>query len=332
MQPSGRIGTPVLRYLPSADVERCLPDVATRLDMASTALAAISRGTAEMPAKVGVHPRPGALLHAMPAWLRETDLVGLKWVSAYPGNNDRGLPATNALVLLNDAETGLLTWLMDGGRITAIRTAAVSGVAMRLLRPSRVERVAMIGAGIQARSHAEVVATLLPDVELVIYDLHRDRADALATDVARDHGLKATAVDDARDAAAAAQIVITAARMGTISQVMTSDWLAPGTLVIAVDFATYASAELARAARVFATDDREQFVSLRASGLFEGYPDPTTTLGALIDNPAEGSPEDGDDSRPVLVNHLGIGLADVVFASEIARRADEAGMGMELPR
>lgn len=332
MQPSGRIAMPPLRYLPSADVERCLPDVSTRLDMASTALTAISGGTAEMPAKIGVHPRPGALLHAMPAWLREGDLVGLKWVSAYPGNSDRGVPATNALVLLNDPETGLLTWLLDGARITAIRTAAVSGVAIRLLRPSRVERVAIIGAGIQARSHAEVIRALLPDVELLVYDLHTERAEALAEEVARDHGLTATAIDDPRGAASAAQIVITAARMGTISQVMTSDWLAPGTLVIAVDFATYASAELARAARLFVVDDRDQLFALRASGLFEGYPDPTNTLGALIDDPSATEATAADDPRPVLVNHLGIGLADVVFAAEIARRADEAGLGMELPR
>src|SRR5688572_20845584 len=98
MQPSGRIGLPPLRYLSSAEINECLPDVDTRLDLAATALTALSRGTAEMPPKVGVHPRPGALLHAMPAWLRSSDVVGLKWIAAFPGNSERGMPAINGLI------------------------------------------------------------------------------------------------------------------------------------------------------------------------------------------------------------------------------------------
>src|SRR5262245_40007980 len=182
MQPTGGVGSsgmPPLRYLPSAELERCLPDVGARLDLAARALSALSRGDAEMPAKIGVHPRPGALLHAMPAWLKDGDLVGVKWVSAYPNNNERGVPATNALVVLNDADTGVATWIMDGSRITAVRTAAVSGVALRLLRPKRVDRILIIGAGIQARSHLEVIAAVMPQAEVVINDVHPERAAAL---------------------------------------------------------------------------------------------------------------------------------------------------------
>lgn len=320
-----RTGPVPLRYLSSAELDQCLPDVDTRLELATTALSALSRGGAEMPAKIGVHPRPGALLHAMPAWLRAGDLVGLKWVSAYPDNNIRGLPATNALVMLNDAETGVVTWIMDGTRITAIRTAAVSGVALRLLRPDRVDRIALVGAGVQARSHIEVIGALAPDAELVIYDHHPERAEAVAAE-ARTAGRSASVAGSAEEAAGSARVVITMARLGSASQIMGSDWLAPGTLVIAVDFDTHASAELARSARMFAVDDRDQFLALRAAGRFDGYPDPTTTIGELIDG--AGGPGEGH----MLVNHLGIGLADVVFANDIAHRAMEQGLGMELPR
>jgi len=320
-----RTGSLPLRYLSSAEIDQCLPDVDTRLDLARTALSALSRGAAEMPPKIGVHPRPGALLHAMPAWLRDGDLVGLKWVSAYPGNKARGLPATNALVMLNDADTGVATWIMDGTRITAVRTASVSGVALRLLGPGRVDRIALLGSGVQARSHVEVIGALMPDAELVLYDHHPERAEAVAAE-ARLAGRSASVAHSALEAVGSAQVVITMARLGSMTQVMTSDWLAPGTLVIAVDFATYASAELARSAGLFAVDDRDQFVALRASGRFDDYPDPSITLGELIDR----APATGDG--PVLVNHLGIGLADVVFASAIARRALDQGLGMELPR
>ncbi len=321
-----------LRYLSGADVDRCLPDVVTRLDLAEQALRALARGDAEMPPKIGVHPRPGALLHAMPAWLRDGDLVGLKWVAAFPGNRAANLPAINGLVVLNDPETGVPTWIMDAGRITAVRTAAVSGVALRLFRPAQVERVAIVGAGIQARSHLEVLGALLPNVPLVICDRHPERAEAVARE-ARASGLPAQAAADPREAAAGASIVITVATLGTSAQVMTSEWLAPQCLVVAVDFATYVSAELARSAARFVVDDRAQFLAYRDGGYFDGYPEPSATLGETLDDGATGMT---DQSSPggsrTVVTHLGVGLADVILADAIARRAADMGAGMELPR
>ena len=60
-----------------------------------------------MPPKIGVHPRPDAFLHAMPAYLRELDVVAMKWVSGFPDNPARGLPAISGLIVLNDADTGV---------------------------------------------------------------------------------------------------------------------------------------------------------------------------------------------------------------------------------
>ena len=336
MQPRGRIGSPPLRYLSSAELDECLPDVDTRLDLAAAALTALSRGTAEMPAKIGVHPRPGALLHAMPAWLRSEDIVGLKWIAAFPGNSERGLPAINGLIVLNDPDTGTPTWIMDAARITAVRTAAVSGVAIRLLAPAAVERVAIVGGGVQARSHAEIVGALLPDAELVIYYRHLNRAEAVAAD-ARAAGLAASVAGSAEVAVGSAQVVVTACTLARPGQVMTPNWVAPGSLVVSIDFATYASAKLARAARLFAVDDREQFLAYRDGGHFDGYPDPTATLGELLEASATATAtatatEADQKQRPVLVNHLGVGLADVMFAAAIARGAGERGAGTELQR
>src|SRR5688500_17054308 len=152
---------PPLRYLSAAELERCLPEIDARLDLAAQALRALSHGSAEMPPKIGVHPRQGALLHAMPAWLRDGDLVGLKWIAAFPDNRKRGLPAVSGLLVLNDPDTGMPTWVMDAAGITAVRTAAVSGVALRLLAPGDVRRVALIGAGgVQGQVHREVVSAL----------------------------------------------------------------------------------------------------------------------------------------------------------------------------
>jgi len=318
------MAVPPLRYLSAAEVDGCLPPVGERLDLAARALSALGRGVAEMPPKIGVHPRPGALLHAMPAWLREGDLVGMKWVAAFPGNRAHGLAAISGLVVLNDPETGVPTWIMEAGRITAVRTAAVSGVAIRTFRPANVERVAILGAGVQARSHVEIVAALLPEAEIVVFDRHPDRAQAVV-DQARAAGGRAALAESAEAANRTAQVVISVATLGSGSQVMESDWLAPGALMVAVDFATYASAALARSVHSFVVDDRAQFLTYREAGYFDGYPDPAATMGELLD-------AGGTGALPALVTHLGVGLADVILADAIRRRAEESGAGMELPR
>jgi ornithine cyclodeaminase/alanine dehydrogenase-like protein (mu-crystallin family) len=94
---------------------------------------------------------------------------------------------------------------------------------------------------------------------------------------------------------------------------------------VPVDYATYCAAEVARDAALFLVDQREQFVANREAGLFDGYPDPTATLGEAlvrdITRPAAGR---------VVVSHLGVGLADLVFADAILGRATEAGLGTVL--
>ena len=99
------------------------------------------------------------------------------------GNEARGLPAISALVVLSDPTTGQPVAILDGGAITAQRTAAVTGVAVRRFAPAvhgRAARVTLIGAGVQGRSHLPVLGAVLPGLELAIHDRHADRADALA--------------------------------------------------------------------------------------------------------------------------------------------------------
>jgi ornithine cyclodeaminase/alanine dehydrogenase len=244
-------------------------------------------------------------------------------VSAFPGNRRHDLPAIGGLVVLNDPETGLPTWVMGAARLTALRTAAVSGVAVRLFRPPDVQRVAILGAGVQAYSHAEVVGALLPDSELVLFDRNRERADSVAAEWRARDRQRVVVAESAEEAAGTSQVVITAATLSK-TQLMTPDWLSAGALVVSIDFATYASASLARAAGAFLVDERDQFLAYRASGYFDGFPEPTATLGQLLDAP----PAHVDGI--VHVNHLGIGLADVVFADAIARRASENGAGVNL--
>lgn len=327
-----------LRWLSSSAVEAAMPPLTERLELAERTMVALATtGSAEMPPKIAIHPRPdGSWMHAMPAHLRSVDpahdLAGMKWVGGFATNNAKGVSALNALVIVNDPDTGVPVAVMDGGPITAQRTAAISGLAIRSFAPSTGERqvrVALIGAGVQGKSHLPVLGHLLPGMEIAIFDRHPERADALADRARQTDGITdARTANSAREAIEGADVVVTTASFTSrdLRQVMTSDWLGPDSLVVAVDYATYCSAEAAREASLFVVDHREQFLANRDIGNFDGYPDPATTLGEAI---IAGSMR---PSGRVVVTHLGVGLADLVFADAILARAASAGLGQELPR
>jgi ornithine cyclodeaminase/alanine dehydrogenase len=318
-----------------------MPPIEERLRLAELTMTALV-ADAELPAKIGVHPRPtDSFAHAMPAHLRGhgpndaaatslSDALGMKWVAGFPTNGALGLPAIHALVVLNDPATGVPIALLDGGPITAQRTAAVSGVAIGRFAPDasgRSSRVALIGAGVQGRSHLPVLGHLLPGCELTLFDPDAGRADALAGVAAGTVGIGTVRVADAaREATRGADVVVTAAAFGPVRQVMRNDWLEPDALVVPIDYATYAAAEIARDAALFLVDERGQFLANRDAGLFDGYPDPTATLGEAIlaETPRPGG--------RVVVTHLGVGLADVVFGRAILAAAEAAGLGLLLPR
>ena len=330
---------PPLRYLTAAEVSAAMPPLAERLRLAEQTMVALV-ADAELPPKIGVHPRAdGSFAHAMPAHLRgpdpdgTDDLLGVKWIAGFPANRAAGLPAIHGLVLLTDPVTGIPSGILDAGPITAERTAAVSGVAVARFAPrvaGRHVRVAILGAGVQGRSHLPVLGAVLPGMEVAVFDRHPDRAVALAEIARRTPGIaSARSAPTAREASELADVLITAASFAPAPerQSLTNDWLSADALVVAIDYATYVSASVARDAALFIVDHREQFLANRDAAAFDGYPDPTTTIGEAIVG-AMSRPERGR----VLVSHLGVGLADLLFGRAIVERAAAKGLGTVLPR
>lgn len=327
-----------LRYLSGRDVTAAMPDLPARLELAEATLRGLA-GPADLPAKIAVHPRPdGSFGHAMPAFLPgaaddgSADRLGMKWVLGFPANAGVGLPVLSALLLLNDPSTGLATAILDAGPITAQRTAAVSGVAIRAWAAPAdrsAPRAALIGAGVQGHSHVPVIAHLLPGVELAVFDRDPSRAEALAQAARELPGTgSARVAASARAAVEGADVVVTAASFAPPSerQAMTNDWLGPNALVVAVDYATMCAAEVARDAALFVTDHTDQFLANRDAGQFDGYPEPHGMIGAALDRPG------GRPPGRVLATHLGTGLADVVFGAAILAEAERRGLGTLLNR
>ena len=303
------------RYLRRADVAALLPSVHDQLDLVEDTYRAVAAGRVELPPKPGVHPRRNSFLHAMPAYLRDDDVVALKWVAGFPSNKERGLPYITGLIVVNDPDTGLPTAVMDAAEITAARTAAASGVCIRRWAPEGWSSAAILGCGEQARYHARVLNALNSDVVIRAYDPHRERIEQLVGRVEAAAGPEAAVRD--------ADVVISAGPIVEEPESpLGSSWLGERWLALPIDFDFYFSAEAIAAADLFVVDDVDQFEHYRSLGHFRGWPFPVAIVGAALAEP--GSP------AKVLCCNLGIGALDAAFSARVLAAARERGVGTEL--
>jgi ornithine cyclodeaminase/alanine dehydrogenase-like protein (mu-crystallin family) len=328
---------PVLRYLSATDVHAALPGIEERLQLAERTLLGLGEG-AQLPPKIGVQPAPaGSFAHAMPALLRgreadgSRDLLGLKWVVGFPANVDVGLPSIHGTTILSDALTGRPRAILDAGALTAERTAAMSGLAVRRWGPppGSTPRVAIVGAGVQARSHLPVLSHLLPGARVVLCDRELARAEALAQDLADPAAGLGSFGDvrtssDAAEATRGSDVVLTMVSFGPRRQVLPEEAFGDSSLVVAIDYDMCVPAATVRRAGLFLVDHREQYLANRTETVFVGYPDAPMTIGDAIRDAIP---------RPagrVIVTHLGVGLADIVFADAVLQRAEADGIGVVL--
>src|SRR4029453_4317648 len=175
------MAAPSLRYLSRADVEAVALAGVEVIELLEDVFRAKREGAAEMPAKIGVHPRDDAFIHAMPAYLESADAVGIKWVAGYPDNQEHGLPYIHGLFLLTDAGTGAPLAVMDATWITEIRTAAASMLGIRALAERPVETLGILGCGRQGGVHLELAMEALPGLARgTLFDRHTEPAKNLA--------------------------------------------------------------------------------------------------------------------------------------------------------
>ena len=315
---------PTLRYLTRADVEAVRLTGVEVLDIVDDVFRAKREGAVEMPAKIGVHPRDDALIHAMPAYLESADAVGVKWVAGYPDNQALGLPYIHGLFVLTDAATGVPLAVMDATWITEIRTAAASMLGIRALAERPVEALGILGCGRQGSVHLELATEVFPDLARVtLFDRHPERAEALAAAHAElDVRIAATAGEIAERADA---VITTAAIVRDPDRPLRKEQLAEATVACAIDFDASLAEDLFEDAVLFVVDDVPQYRHYREQGYFAGYPDDPVELSDALDPYAQHPP-----GLRVYVP-LGIALEDVAVAAELNRRAAESGLGTELP-
>lgn len=325
----------MLRVLNGADVARLLP-MAACIELLDGALRALSRGDVVLPLRTMTWlPDRSGLLGLMPGYLGEPRSFGLKVVSVMHGNHDAGLPSHQGVVMLFGVEHGEPLGVFDADAITAIRTAAASGVATRVLARADAADLALVGSGAQAVTHLDAMRAVRPLRRVRVWSRTAANAAAFAARESKRTGLPVEASPNAEAAVRGADLVCTTT--AAKEPVLRGEWLAPGAHVNAVGACFAGSRELdseaVRRARLF-TDCRESceneagdfLIACREGAIGKAHL--LGEIGEVLLGRLEGrrSPED-----ITIYESLGIAIEDLATAHFLLQRAAETGAGVAVP-
>lgn len=301
-----------------------------------TALADFSRGRVMQPLRTVLQlPSTGhghAFYGVMPAYLPALPALGTKMVTVFTSNAERGLPSHLATIALLDPETGALVALVDGRYITEARTAAVSAVSVNYLARPDAGVLALIGSGVQARSHLEAIARVRELKDVRVWSPSPDRRQAFATEMASHSPAPIRAVSSAKEAVHDASIVVlvTAAH----EPVIQSDWIAEGAHICAVgacrpdqremDAALVARGEVWVDSRQAALSESGDIVLAIKDGAIE-EDHIAGELGTFIAAALRRK-----DNRLTIFKSLGMAVEDVAAAHLAFSRARQAGRGQSI--
>jgi ornithine cyclodeaminase len=276
----------------------------------------------------------------------ELPVVGTKIINANPGNPDRGLPRASGLVVVFDLVTARPVCIMEGARISSLRTAAVSAVCVERLAAPGASTLGLLGAGVLARQHALLLARKIPGLTTVrMFDIVPGRSEELATALKMelaDRGTELCVADSARTAVAKADVVV--ACTTTTTGYVHRGWLGDGAVVVNVSLDDLCEDALLGADRLYVDDwdlivsDRHRLLGrLARSGAVlppgaaasNGAPVVTGTIGQLLLGRCEGRSSPGE---VCVVNPFGLAMEDIAVAQRVYSVARQRGLGMAVPR
>jgi alanine dehydrogenase len=224
-----------IRILSAEDIRRLIP-MAEAIEVVKEAFVQLSEKKAQAPVRTSLKVSPeGDTALIMPAFLEKSRALGAKLVTVFPANPQKGLPSTQALVFLLNAETGVPLAIFEGTYLTRLRTGAASGVATQVLSRPDSEILAIFGAGGQALLQALGVLAVRKIREIRIFDLIPKQAEILKEELRTNPDLgkvKILRANSAEEAVARADILVTA----TTSRrpVFAGNLLSPGAHINAI--------------------------------------------------------------------------------------------------
>jgi alanine dehydrogenase len=319
-----------LRILGGREIKALLP-MAACIELMRTTMIAVSEGRARIPLRTVLPVSNGGMLGNMPGYLAEPECFGVKLLSLFPGNPAAGLSSHLGLVLLFEPRHGLPVALLDAAELTAIRTAAVSGLATRLLAREDAGDLAILGSGEQARSHLEAMLVVRNLRRVRVWSRTPAHAAAFAEAQRALHGLKIDTAATAQAAVAGADLICTVT--GSHEPILRGDWIAPGAHLNVVGASRIAAAEVDTAA----VAKSRFFVDFRGSAEHEagelrraidaGAVSAAHVLGEIgeVANGTVAGRAGGADIT--LFKSLGVAAEDLAAAHYVLQRAEAEGVG-----
>lgn len=318
-----------LLYLSRKEVESINLPMMEIIDALDAMFKEKGTGKVEMPPKPGIHTRPNAFIHAMPAYIPSLEAAGMKWVSGYPRNQEKGLPYISGLLILNDPDTGIPLAVMDCTWITAKRTGAATAVAAKYLARPESATVGIVACGVQGRSNLEALACLFKIEKVKAFDIKPEIAEKYADDMKAELGLDVEAVTELPRAVKGMDIVVTSGPiLKNPTPSIPAGWLAQGAFASLVDFDSYWQGAALKEMDKIATDDLAQMRYYCQEGYFKETPEAYADLGEIVAGKKLGREK---ASERIAAINLGLALDDMATAIRIYQRAKERGIGIELP-
>ena len=305
--------------LSGEDVRRLL-DLDALIDGLADAFVQLSAGRASAPPRIAA-ATAGGLLAAMPGYI--DGVLETKLVSVFPGNDGTGVPSHQALIAVFDEANGTPLALMDGTHITAARTGAASALSVRALAREDASVLAILGAGVQGRSHLDAVARVRDFGEIRI----ASRSHEHAVELARETG--ATAVPTFEEAVRGADVVCCCTDAS--EPILRRAWISPGAHVTSVGASRHGpelGTDTMRAALV-AVESRVAFEPYPAGAHELQFLDPAAAveLGEVLAGTRSGR------TTPIqltLYKSMGHAVEDAAAARIVLARAREEGAGIEI--
>lgn len=315
-------------WLNEADVRPLLP-MQELIGAMERTLAGFSSGAVNQPVRSVIEVMPGSFFASMPAHLLAPPALGAKLVTVFGSNAARQLPTHLATILLLDAETGMLLAVMDGRYITEARTAAVSAVSAKLLGARDAAVLALIGSGVQARSHLEALPLVRRFREIRCWSPTRKHVQRFVRESAG-----VAAANTAREAVEGADVV--ALLTSAATPVIDGRWIKPGAHVIAVgacrpnqreiDPELLAESRLIVDSRAAALQESGDVLMAIAEGRFT-KDHIAAELGEVVNDPSLGR---RSAEEITVFKSLGLAAEDVAAADLVWRQAVAQGRGVEL--
>ncbi|MCB9433495.1 MAG: ornithine cyclodeaminase family protein [Ardenticatenaceae bacterium] len=277
-------------------------------------------------------PDRSGLLGMMPGYVGgEMGMLGIKTVSVMPGNHGTPYDSHQGTVMLFEKVNGRLLTIMDASEITAIRTAAVSGLATRLLARDDAHDLAILGTGVQGRSHLAAMLAVRPIDRVRVWSRNAEGLANYAAWAKKTHGVEVEIMGDVQTAVSGADLICTTTAAPT--PILYGEWLAPGVHINAAGSSVKHTRELDTATVVMSrlfVDRRESTVNEAGDFLFpkqEGAVDDdhiVAEIGELLMGEKNGR-QTGDDIT--LFKSLGLAIEDIGAAHHIYEKAIAQGKG-----